>query len=241
MRGEELLILPSNVIARSHPKNTSSRYTTVLQLPLETTPTTRVGLLEIQFPLTFYNVERDFYIRINKNNGETITVYLLEGVYEEIDSFRDMMNQVLKEYNCTCKANPNGKLSISIDASIDSIALHPKLKRIMGMVSPWGDENRLMEGTWSFDPWINHRIIFVSADFVKPSQLNQESRQILQSVILPLKLNFGDTFSRVFTILDWLHFEGENRSCVTVSLTDTFNDPIKFRSGSVLVKLLISS
>lgn len=230
------MILPSNVAAEAYPQNTSSNYTTVLHRPLEVKRLTGVCLLEIHFSLTFYNVEDDFFITLRLSNGKTQTVHPIGGVYREVEDLRTMLNVILKNTPCRCKLNTTNKLVLDGGNDVSGITVHHKLARIMGIDAEGGN---LMLARRDFDPWTNLRVILVNTNAILPSYLNRRMRKVLQSVVLPTEWDFGDTFAETFEPVDYIPFEGEVYSSINISLTDLWDDYIRFRAGTVLVKLAV--
>ena len=230
-------------MSAKYPNNTSSHYTTVLTDPIVVKETKSVGLLGIQFPLTFYNVENFFYIKLITHNGKCKITYLREGVYENPTVLKDMINIQLSHAHLVFKtATSSGfdekRFVLEGNHNIKEIELHQKLARLMGMESCRVESNKMV-GAYDYDPWINHKVIFVNVSGIQHIFSNNEPRQILQSVVLPRKINFGDTFSVTYDEPEYLQFEGERHPCLTISLTDYFNDLIRLRSGTVITKLML--
>jgi len=232
----DLLILPSNIEAASFPNNTSSDYTTSLLHPIPVGKYNSLCLYEIHIPLTFYNVEDYFYINM-EYDGCCKTIYMKEGVYDSVEAFKKMLNGVLEFRIIKCKLTQDMKFTLSGSDRVTELILHPKLARLMGMAKTRGAPP--LTAKWHYEPWINHRIIYVHSNIIRPSFINEKKERILQSLILPEKIEFGENFSQTYFVLDYLKLEGEMHNCISIRLTDSFLDPILFRTGSVLVKLLL--
>lgn len=236
---ERLLILPSDVTTTSFPNNTSTSYTTVLTKPIDKTEKDlTISLQEISIPFTFYNIEDEFYIKITLKDNSIKMIFLEGGVYSTAKDFELMLYHKLKNQPCAYTLSCDGEFTLKGNDIVKSIELHPKLMSIMGIELNQNNK-KIMKGTHPFEEWANHKILFVECSAIAPCYFNNDSRKILQSVNLPKKIEFGESFSMTYNVLDFQPIEGERHSCVTIKLTDFFHEPIKLRSGTVLSKLII--
>ena len=226
------LILPSNTPAYSFPNNKSSSFT----IPLPFTLVTRgwkVGLTQVQFPITFYNVEAHHKIRFETEQGILSTVNLQEGIYENPDQLKDMLN--------ICCADKllvtwNSGFHLELLHDTKKVILCKQIARMLGV--PTEITRNFSSKISTFDPWINIRIILVRCSLTVPSQVNHQQLPVLQAVILQ-DFTFGHACCRNFHPVDFIEVQGDAHNTITVQLTDLDDEPIRFRSGSVILQLVL--
>lgn len=210
------IILPSNSPAVSFPDNTSSNFTIPLPRALETPSheNWKVGLIEIQIPITFYNLEEGEIIHVWREKGEKIEVPLIGGVYTSLDSVIEMINHQGGKH---LKLNWHGK----VKTPAERIEMPQK-------VAAWLEEK--------FEPWTGFNVILVQCDLIGPIQTNQRQLPVLQSIV-PSEFKFGNCFTTTFYPIEFHKVLGESHRTISVKITDLDNNPLKFRAGSVVLKL----
>lgn len=225
------IILPSNSPAVSYPANTSSHFTIPLPFTL-LTKTWKVGLTQIQLPITFYNVEEDHKITFYQKDGHTFSVNLREGIYDDPLLFLKMIQNCCQE-NLEISWNIGFKLVLKEETQ--KIVLTKKLSRLLGVPEEISD--RFFESEISdFDPWINFRVLLVQCSLVKASQVNSSELQVLRA-LAPQDFTFGQTYTGNFFPVDYFKILGEAHKTITVKISDLDNKPVRFRTGNVILQL----
>lgn len=230
------MILPSNSPAKSFPNNTSSTFSIPLSQVFET-PTKekwKVGLVKIQVPMTFYNIEEgsekiEFYLK----DGTMTSLTIPAGVYHNPRTFAKW---ITKDGELLLLSYENG-FKLKMQDSVRNIRITEKLSRLLGFPTTLENGRRWITSRIKhFDPWIDHRVLFVHSNLVRVSQVNSAQHQILQTLV-PTKFNFGSTLSREYFPVDYHSVLGETHTVLSFKITDAEMRPIKFRSGNVILTL----
>ena len=226
------IILPSNTPAFAFPENKSSNFTTPLPHILLTRGW-KVGLAQIQLPITFYNVEADFRIHF-ETDEETISVHLQDGIYETPAQMISMLAACCGEQMSVTWDNG---FNLTLGDRVKTVVLDTKLSRLLGVPTKITDKTFASLAS-TFDPWINLRLILVQCSLSTLSQVNDSQLPILRAIVIQ-NFNFGHTFCGNFHPIDFLDVQGEAHKTITIQLTDLDNDLIRFRSGSVVLQLAL--
>lgn len=224
-------MLPSNTPAVSYPANKSSHFTVPLPFTL-ITKSWKAGLTQVQLPITFYNVEDDYAITFYQNDGDVFSVNLREGIYEEPE-------RLLKMIQVCCTENLdiswNVGFEIHLKEKTQKIVLTKKLSRLLGLPEEISERFYKSE-ILDFDPWINLRVMLVQCSLVEPTQVNSSQLQVLRALTLQ-DFTFGHTFCGNFFPIDYFKVFGEAHKTITVKISDLDNEPVKFRTGNVILQL----
>lgn len=228
------VILPSNTPAESFPENKSSSFTTPLRLDTPTAEKWRVGLVHIQIPLTFYNVESDESITIDREGGQTIILHPKEGMFASPEDLVDMLHECDAGNFFELKWDSGFTIKLLQDAV--RLKFSTNLGRLLGFSGTLEGKADARSSFDRFDPWINHNILLVLCDLVRPVQFNSEERPILQTLVLE-RFQFGETYFEYFAPIDYFDIQGDTHSRVCVQVTSLEGQPIRFRSGNVVLGL----
>lgn len=230
------LIILSNTPAHSFPDNTSANFTVPLTTPLRTPfqEKWKVGLLEVLIPNTIYNIEAGENIFIEFENGETSVFEIKEGRYTSVKKIAKHLDHRALHFTTN-----RGGLCLTMSDDVKKINISANLGKILGYKHRDIFNNIKGEKIISpiqFDPWINHRILLVHSNLVKPSQVNDQQMNILQS-LSPDNYDFHCNTNRTYFPPDYLEIQGEYYNSLSFKITDIENNPIKFRAGSVILLL----
>jgi hypothetical protein len=230
----KVMILPSNALASAFPHNTSARFT----LPLSETisGTQHIRLTEVILPLTFYNVENYFYVKLHFNNGESKSFNIPEGLYLNAQQLCETLNHIIKVYlipDITFEHSWN-YIVFQGNENITKLELHPKLARLVGL--PGVSPGYIITATNEFDALANHRILYIKSDNVKPIPYNQTCLRLLQMIVLPPEIKFGENYTIQFDYPETITLEGDIHRQFHISIEDLDGHPIRFRSGTLLIK-----
>lgn len=220
------LILPSNTPALSYPENKSSSFTVPLSSVL-VTKNCKVGLVQIQLPITFYNVETSENVVVERL-GETRTFNLEEGIYEDPQALVSMLQKTTG-----LRFTWLDEFKLETDAS--KVIFSAKLARLLSFplelsCRTYSSNNRV------FDPWINLRTMFVHCSLGEMVQVNNSQARVLRAVVLN-DFGFGRTSCFNFFPVEYLPVQGDVHTVIVVTITDSDNEPIKFRTGNVVLQL----
>lgn len=238
------LILPSNALAPDFPENKSSNFTIPLPSILFTPSKQRwkVGLMQIQLPLTFYNLEGDESIEVQTTDNGSKRLSLPEGVFLTPEKLCAALNGIGTDH---FHINWRDGFRIKLEPQVTKLVLSSSVAELLSCPLELTDHMNVDEkgyissGTSVFDPWINFKVIFVECGLAEGVQINDSSRPIIQAVTPPDHA-FGDTFSYSFFPVDLLPVQGESHSVIRIKVTDVQRKPIKFRAGNVILGLILS-
>jgi len=96
------IYLPSNV-KNPFRENTTSNFTTNLPSVLRLSDNWEVGLVEICFTKSWYNIEKDFKIGLTAENGQSFffsEAVLTKGSYDSIDGILSLLHN---QFDLLCK------------------------------------------------------------------------------------------------------------------------------------------
>lgn len=231
------VILPSNSPALGF-DNTSSSYTIPFRLDTPYAEKWRIGAVHIQIPLSFYNVESTESITIEKNDGDILVLSPEEGFYSSPKDLLKMLHRcgvsdhVDLEWDSGLRAKLKGETT--------RVKFSSTLRRLLGISSELDARTETRSSSDQFDPWVNHRVFLVMCDLVRPVQFNNEEKPILQTIALG-RIQLGETYFKFFSPTDYLDVQGETHSTVSVRITDLENNPIRFRSGNVVLGISLQN
>jgi len=228
------VIFPSNTPAASFPENKSSTFTVPFRIDTPFDDKWKLGLVHIQIPLTFYNVEADESITIELENGTLLTIHPEEGTYTSPAKLVEML------IRCS-----DGKFfdlqwdfgfTIRLKSEVARVRFSPRLGRLLGLSGALQGDKK--SSNRRFDPWINHKVLLVLCSLVRPVRFNDRHEPILQTLMLQTP-EVGGTYFNYFNPIDFVEVQGESHSAVTFSITDLDGAPIRFRSGNVVLGLTL--
>lgn len=241
-------IIPSNSLAEAYPDNTTSNFTIPLSIPFEFPKNEhwRVELLEVQIPITFYNFEdhSNRSIVFKDEQGEVVgeiqnglynsaeeIIKKINGLYFRLGLFRKRFQQVLYK-------KPTHTIQINLNKG-QKIVFCPTLARIFGFPEILeienGQESQAFESKVA-DPWKDFHHIFIYSDLVEDRILNSDSLPLLGTVSLKDN-HFGSLLVRSFLSPEVLKPRYERYSTINFQLRNQVNQLVRFRSGSVVLKL----
>ena len=229
------MIFPSNSPARSFPDNNSSDFTIPLFENLLTPDTEnwRVGLMQIQIPMTYYNVEEDQVITV-VTEGNVEEIHMPEGIYYSPQDICSAFNEISQ--TCTLSWE-NTQTVIRFSNPVSEFSCSISLARLLGIPTQILQPRQIFRSpTFTFDPWINHKILFLHCSLVEKGYMNTESYRLLQT-FAPSKHRFGVTFSQSFNPVEFVPILGKFHSAINFRITDIENRPVRFRSGNVILTI----
>lgn len=240
--------LPSNSSLKYFPENKTCRYTTKLHRPLNLNEDYEVGLAEIQFQNSWYNVREDnnwlvFYTYDETEVLDTAVplsckVNIPTGYYFTGEELCDTINDVLpdrirqavgffyKKRPRRCLVNIRGHVEISISCHL-------------AMMLGFEGECRITESTMSplpVDVHMNFHTFYVYSDIVQFQHVGDVAVPLLRTVaVVPNKRheNIVNTYmSPHYVPLKIFNFE-----TIDIILSTETGDVVPFERGKVIVKL----
>lgn len=194
-----------------------------------------MGLLQIHLPLTFYNLEGSECITLNLGSL-TKNLWMEEGIYETPFALQKMITSVSGGEHFSLVWN--GGFQLQLHEETLEIRFTKRLARLLGL------EEVITKRTTSslvseFDAWVNHRIILIHCSLIYEVQVNNDNLKVLQSLV-PGKISFGATLAKTFFPVDLHHIQGSDHHAVSFKITDIYGDPLRLRSGNVVLTIFLT-
>lgn len=171
MTSQLFVVLPSNSKAESYPNNTTSEFTIPLPKDLNT-PQWKVGLLEIQIPITFYNIDDtlDQNYLIFENQEGKVKVFIDPGLYSSGEQIVAQINKEINKHKLKFREFEYDLNTHKVKAYIrkeSKITFSPRLARILSL--PETIEHSIKnKSRWEayksqkqVDPWIDFYSIYI--------------------------------------------------------------------------------
>ena len=252
--------LPSNSSMDVFPKNTLAHYHTNLPTPIHLVGEWEVGLAEICYPMSWYNVRRDvaleWDIRLKTHPGHEgdITSFRLgPGVYKSAEVLLGEMERLLRAVGydryLTLKLNP---ISQRVEVHVHSggsgvdVRFNTHLAELLGL-SPEKTDVFLPTGSYvgsyTFD--LNHGFysLYVYCDLVRSRPIGDIMAPLLRSV--PLKQDSKGldekgmlTRNEIFNHIYFLPMQKKSFQTIEVDIRDDTGAKVPFEAGKVEVTLV---
>jgi hypothetical protein len=230
----------------SYPNNTTSFFTIPLPEPL-TLNDWKVGLLEIQIPITFYNVDDT----LNENcvtfeySGKSSELHISPGLYDSGSQIIDELNRLLKENNLRFKHFEYDENSHKAKVYVrkhSKIVLSSRLAKILSLPEKM-EYSQNARGRFEayksnkqVDPWIDFYNFFIYTNAVKDRIVNSSLKPLLQVVPITNRC-FGNLMLKDFYPPDFINVNSDHYSTISIKIVNDIQDLIRFRAGSVVLKL----
>ena len=250
------LVLPSNSSSNIYPENTASLFTTKLPDDINLIGQWDVALKEIQYPITWYNIENDNgYVTIDFNSVTNpivlqsltpviterlaITVFIESGYYSSGEQLAEELNFRIKTslppainnaINITYSI-PAGKFAINISYGI-TVKFSRYMCKLMG-VKPSMDTPQL--GNRSADLKRGIYSLYVYCDACEESIVGDTKVKLLR--IVPIYGEHGEYVCHTYDFPMYTPVQTKNFSEIKIHITDDTGKSIPFRSGKSIITL----
>ena len=250
-----IIYLPSNAQAAGFKHNTTSKFTIPLPHPLSFPINEKwhVSIIEIQIPITVFNLEDDDIenkISITDSKNTIYHTYVNPGCYTNnkdlVWGINNKIVNVLKETDIVdiitldtdgmraiINTEEQGKsesqkkgITITFSDRLASVLRLPKI------ILP----NQVIISSNHVDVWRDKSTIFIFSDILRERIFNDTMKPLLDHVLISNN-NFGDQLLVQNYPPIYYPVAKDNYSTISIWITDQNFNPIKFRSGSVLLKL----
>lgn len=245
MNREMYIVLPSNSSMNHHPENTTSHYTVKLPHEIELDEPYEVGLVEIMFPHSWYNIgEREaslFLRRDDWDDGEWSYYHIPAGNYHSMRMLVNALNFALTDY---FKVKPDEVSFYQIKASrqiafrktpqID-LAFNPFLRELLGFTqhgelnSDTNNPRRSVEFKRSVSA------VYVYLDIVE-SRIVGDTRVPLLACI-PVTCKPGELCFLQRDKPRYIPIQKSVFNDLKISLVDDRGENIRFESGKSLLEI----
>lgn len=232
------LTLPSNASAHIYSKNQSSNYTTNFPKPIELSEAWEVGLSEITYPHSWYNIkdkDRDFYCKRISEPAKLIKIK--KGFYRTVDRIVSELNELLTQNNTEIllSYNPIHK-RVQISGAADrGIKTTGNLAYMLGLVPNKWTYVKDKLTPFPADIHAGFYNIFVYTDIISYQRVGDSCVPLLRTVHIE-----GKDGGIVTVTYDKPHYVPVSKKYIEnilVELKTDQNENIEFTYGKTIVKL----
>jgi hypothetical protein len=257
--------LPSNACMTTFPTNTVSNYTTRLPSPLELSGQWEVGLVEIIYPRTWYNVLKgECYIDILNERGENhIRLPMQEGYYSSANEIIDTIKAILRgavegidigmgDTKTKVVINLERKTGVTLEGIDIGLAdrtrkvnvnlsrniglrLSPELAHILGFEKTKLGSGRQHIGVSAADVNRAYTSLFVYCDLVQESIVGDTKAPLLRT--LNVEGQYGDIVQKIYNNPIYVPLQKTHFDTVEINIKTENGQPVPFMSGKAIVTL----
>ena len=238
------LTLPSNSSMEVYPDNTMTNFVTKLPNRLELIGEWEVGLVEIQYPHTWYNLQTNegdlaLYTAPDDRAGSTE-----EREFRISAGYYPNVNTLLKHIETTCSmALPQHKpvsftydnITRKISVRVQGCALYlgSRLQRMLGLRL-----HALPEGTTrgelvvDMDPLHS---LYVYCDLVESRIVGDKLVPLLR--VVPVQGSDGDMVTRIYENVHYVPLQRKSFDTLEIDIKDSTGEKVPFERGTLNVTL----
>ena len=238
------LTLPSNSSMSYFPDNTLTNYVTRLPKLFDLKGEWEVGLVEIQYPHTWYNVPENCNMTISThNNSETRHVEhftIPAGHYKAPELIKRIRQNALKAMNITKDDGQRIHLEYdeanqTFEAQLNGYVLvvGEHVQNLLGMETDFFP-NDYSRGTVSVDM---DRVdsLYVYCDVVEPIVVGDVMAPLLR--IVPVRGRNGETIIKSYQNVHYIPLQHKTFQTVEIDIRDRTGKKVPFERGTVNVTL----
>lgn len=241
------LTLPSNSSANYFPDNTLTHYFTKLPHAIDLTGGEwEAGLVEIQYPHTWYNVRDDEAWIVVKAKPDAVLrrATLKGGLYETpeilIKHLRLHCRRKLEADKGDCEAiaftydEITQKVTLSLKAGA-SIIISPTLKRMLGLALNEYEGKGHFTGDHVIDVHGGFYSLYIYCNLVEPQMVGDGLVPLLR--IVPIRGKSGDLITRTYENVNYHPLQQKQFDTVELDIRDDTGQPVPFERGKLVVTL----
>ena len=234
------LTLPSNSSLETYPDNTLTNYKVKLHHTVDLTGSWEVGLTEIQYPHTWYNISNDeAWMEIVENPEAALVQLVLKN------GFYPTPEKVVKSiWGLKGRAPGGDKAKIELDDITQKVTLtvegeakvtfSPHLARFLGF-----GQTEFTRGI-HFAPWVadvnqGFYSLYVYSSIVQPSMVGDALVPLLR--IVPIEGSSGEMITRTYENVQYIPLEQRQFDTLEIDIRDDTGKPVPFERGKVIVTL----
>jgi len=247
--------LPSNASMTVYPDNTVTEYSTKLPFPLELDGQWEVGLAEMTYPITWYNVEREEcrlelqFASADLFRGNSM-LFVPEGRYETArELVEETRRMVHKHFRKMAKVRNNTLLKpedflndgfndrtqkVTIQATGCDVVMSDKLADLLGFESRILRQDKV-EGTSAVDLNRGYNSLLVYCNVMVDSIVGDVRAPLLRTV--NVKGRYGDSVREIFTKPLYVPVRRNRFDTIEISIKGETGRPVSFNSGSSCMTL----
>ena len=227
-----------------YPNNTLTNFVTKLPSRINLEGDWEVGLTEMQYPHSWYNVkEKDTRLVVN-NGTSSEFIDLSEGYYESPESLTTFINETIKKATLDEAAkvyyNPiNQKVVVDIKAE-GQLYMPDGVKVLLGYDIQQGTFLGETKGKKFKSPNIVHMDLgmyafYVYSDITEPRVVGDRLVPLLRTV--PITGKHGESVVKYFQNIDYVPVMKKSFDTIEIDIRDDTGKPIPFEYGKLVVTL----
>ena len=243
------MTLPSNSSMNYYPENTVTKYKTHLAQPISLDGEWEVGLFEIEYHRTWYNVEeKDSKIRFeHMKDGRVVSeiIHIPHGYYTNIEELTDRINTSVIVFGVK-----NGitqmpqlrvdKLTRKINIHISNgmrIIFSPGIGNILGYNEKevFGQTESVVTLHNTYNTEVNCQSLFVYCDILEHVIVGDTKAPLLCSISVSGK--HGDIVRETYDKPMYVPIQKKHFESIEIDIRSDFGEPVPFVNGKSLMTL----
>lgn len=248
------MTLPSNVMNSKNTNNRIGNYVTYLPSKLELDQTWKVGLCEIQYTNSWFNLKKSNDVTLSGLSGMyfqySIPIHVPPGRYTDIEDLFKVINKIPGEKNVPllyCDKFSQRLIvkpsEIAIEGRADSMFLFStELGQMLGIDSGYDTLEDHIHGKhykarqpYDLTGGINN--LYIYSDVVDYTTVGDVKAQLLRSVRIPTDSKFGEQVDITYDNPFFIPLAKRDISSIEICIRDDSNEDINFQFGRVQVTL----
>ena len=234
------LTLPSNSSADVYPDNTLNNFTVKLPRNIDLDGQWEVGLVEIQYPHSWYNVqEHEAWLLINTSPVDAPhRTYLKAGMYDnpkKLVQLINIMNEDVPNHRKVLFLYDDITKKVTLDIEYGAnVELSPMLSHMLGLQHMVYKEG-VHEGSHVIDVDQGFYSLYVYCSLVAPRLVGHTQVPLLR--IVAIKGKDGMTITKTYENVHYLPVQQKNFDTVEIDIRDDTGRRVPFERGKVVVTL----
>ncbi|GIY01470.1 hypothetical protein CDAR_196631 [Caerostris darwini] len=228
------LTLPSDSSLHYFPNNKISSFVTQLPSPITLDGKWEVGLAEIIYPHTWYNInETNNMFGFDLGDGKLNTRKLSPGSYETIPDILKAMALTSHEGKINFKFNPHTKRVKIKTTDGAKVILEKGLCSMLGF-QPQVIEN-IKESSFTADPHTEFLIFYVYSDIVQPVVVGHVEAPLLR--VVRISGNDGDVINVLYDRPHYVPVIRQSFQTIEIEIRLNSGNLVPFERGKVIIVL----
>ncbi len=238
------LTLPSNSSADYFPDNTLTNYFTKLPRAIDLTGGQwEVGLVEIQYPHTWYNLQEDegWVDMQTESGGVVFHATLKAGLYQTPEILVNHMKiRCRKKVEDICESihfiydEITQKVTVSLKEGA-SVTVSPTLQRMLGLPRNHLEGRGHFTGDRVIDVHGGFYSLYVYCSLVEPQMVGDALVPLLR--IVPIKGKSGELVTKTYENVHYHPIQQKHFDTVELDIRDDSGRPVSFERGKVVTTL----
>ena len=237
------ITLPSNSSMGVYPGNTISNYITKLSRAVNLNGEWEVGLSEIQFEKSWFNVrKRENWVYFRPSpRAAYLAGEISTGYYPDVETLIEAIHQTLQKMDTGALQNVKltfNKVSnrVGIEVSGDvTIAFSNDIAVVLGFESGFAPISKTMTAPLTPNIQLGIYSLFVYCNIAQPQMVGDSQVPLLR--IVPIEGRYGDYITRSFQSPQYIPVSRKSFDSIEIDIKDDTGRNISFESGKSVVTL----